>query len=949
LQVADKESLELLSHIIKAKVPAVLLLGSRTDAGNVPEATAQILELESTNKIELHNLQEKHVFDYVAATMSQPVDIILPLAAVVHAKSEGNPFMMKDVLQMCYQRDCLWYDWRSSGWQFDLDKVFNELSSESCVDSGYITRRLQDLPPAARSILAWASLIGTTFSYKIIQRILMGDQLYHSPGGEKDDVTCPDRAKLFHLSESDCVDGLQQLVNLYIIIPGETDDEFRFAHARFLNAANDMRECQNVEKMHFIIAQTKLGFLNEYKTNLHPLARHICLSATIVKERIPLRLRHRDVLFRAAQKAIESGASSTALWYYKTAIKLLQDQKWDTQHPDVFYDETLQLHVNCAEIMFAQGEAEAALNLLEDTFVHARCAADKTRSYILKGRILSTQGHYLPAYEAQRQCLAELGLVIADMTWDECDMNFKKLEYRIRQLGKEEILARPLSEDKTVIALGTVLSEALGSLYWSDALLWYQLIVSFVNATLDRGIFIQAGLGFTMLGAAAIGRFKDVELGVAYGDIAQDFYTLYDDPWTRGRGWTLFSLFIGHFQTPMRNLLPVLDNALEYSLASGDKFVSVLNVGVMALSRFWAGQDLAEVEAFCSYGPDELEEWTNDRRGGTLLMVTRQLARCLQGKTIAEDIDSLLDDKDFTQKSWLSDCDKYSANAQRSRDIWSAVSLVGYHLMGYHEYVVEEGRRLIRTSLDEMSSNRPACSARFYLGLSLITVGRGKPQEERKPYIEEAKELKRFIDHWGKLNDVNYLAWSKILQAGIADLEREYQSVISDYETAVDHCQVHGFAFEEAVAVEMQAEFLLARGAKRAGKILILEAIAAWNRINAIGKSKLLSDKHEWLIKTATTSRTMNTATQTDGLHALTMTEEEEGQTQNKREYTNAWVQPKGTTAAQASQDVPGLGLDILDLTSILEFSRVISSELQINNLLSKMVSVILESVGGQA
>jgi signal transduction histidine kinase/CheY-like chemotaxis protein len=170
--------------------------------------------------------------------------------------------------------------------------------------------------------------------------------------------------------------------------------------------------------------------------------------------------------------------------------------------------------------------------------------------------------------------------------------------------------------------------------------------------------------------------------------------------------------------------------------------------------------------------------------------------------------------------------------------------------------------------------------------------------------------------------------------------------IISNLEAAVDHCQVHGFALEEALAIEMQAEFLLARGAKTAGKVMIQEAITAWNRINASGKAKQLSDKHEWLIKTATTSRTMEAATQTEDLH-LPMSEEAHAQI--KRDYTSAWVQPKTAATTQAAPDVPGLGLDILDLTSILEFSRVISSELQINNLLSKMISVILESVGGQA
>lgn len=948
LQAAESESIDLLCHIIKAKVPVVLLLSSRTENGQPHEYTTKILDLDSLNKIELGNLREKHVFDYVATTMSQPVETIIPLAAVVYAKSEGNPFLVKDILQTCYERNCLWYDWRASGWQFDLDKVFDEFSSRGCLEAGYMTRRLEELPPASRSILAWASLIGTTFSFKLISAIMTGSFFYSSGKDQTNDATCPKRVKLFNLSETDIVNGLQQLVNLYIIQPGETDDEFRFTHARSLAASNELRECQNVSKMHFIIAQTMMTYLSQCKLNLYPLARHICLASDIVKERCPTRMRHRDVLWRGAQKASEQGAKETALCYYQTAVHLLQDDKWNTDNPDVFYDETLQLHVNCAEVMYLQGQWDEALKLLEETFQHARCSADKTRSYILKGRILAFQGKFLDAFQSQRDCLAELGHPMPDLTWDECDIEFKKLEFRLREIDKEELVARPLSEDKTTIALGTVLSEALGALYWSNAQLWYQWVVGYVNAILNCGNFVQAGLGFTMLGAAAVGRFKDVELGLAYGEIAQDFFTLYDDSWTRGRGWTLFTLFIGHYQTPVRNLLPILDNALEYSLASGDKFVSILNIGSMAMCRFWAGQDLAEVEAFCNYGPEEFEDWLNDRRGGTLLVSTRQVVRALQGKTIAQDAKTLLDDHEFNTETWMSDCHKYAANAERPKDIWHAMSLIAYYLLGYPEYVVEKGRHLVATSLDDLWSNRPVCGTRFYLGMALVAVAKGKPGEERTPYIEDAKAMKRFIDEWGKVNDVNYLAWSHILEAAISDATNVYYGVVSNLEIAIDHCQVHGFAIEEALAVELQAEFLLARGAKRAGKVMVQEAIAAWNRINAGGKARQLAEKHEWLIKTATTSRTMDATTQTQDLHALTASEEE-AQIQNKREYTNAWVQPKAAVQVQSPQDVPGLGLDILDLTSILEFSRVISSELQINSLLSKMISVILESVGGQA
>lgn len=271
LQAADTESIDLLMHIIRAKVPVVLLLSSRTENGQPHESTTKILNLDSVNKIELGNLREKHVFDYVATTMSQPIETVIPLAAVVFAKSEGNPFLVKDILQTCYERNCLWYDWRASGWQFDLDKVFDEFSSRGCLEADYLTKRLEELPPASRSILAWASLIGTSFSFKLISTIMAGD-LFYSTGMEKaGDVACPNRLKLFNLSETDIVNGLQQLVNMYILQPGDSDDEFRFVHARSLSASIDLRECQNVSKMHFIIAQTMMTYLSQCKFNLYPL------------------------------------------------------------------------------------------------------------------------------------------------------------------------------------------------------------------------------------------------------------------------------------------------------------------------------------------------------------------------------------------------------------------------------------------------------------------------------------------------------------------------------------------------------------------------------------------------------------------------------------------------------------------------------------------------------
>lgn len=946
LHSADDESVELIVNIIKAKVPLILILTSRFE-DQMPPQTQRILDVDSTNKVEMHNLREKHVFEYVAATLFQDVEKVIPLAAVVHEKSGGNPFLIKEILQACYQKQCLWYDWRVSGWQFDLDKVFNEFASEQhgSLTSQFIVDRLENLPGAARSILAWASLLGSTFSFNLVQKLLSGDYLYGT-GGDTHDVTCPKRAKLSNLSKTDMIDGLQTLLSAYVIVPGDTDDEYRFSHARYLGAAHHMRECHNTPKMHFIIAEVMIEYLSQCRFSLYPLARHIGKSSDIVKERIPVRAMYRDVLWRGAQKAAESGATPTAMWYYKVCIDLLQDDKWNNEAEDVCYDETLQLHVNLAELMWTQSQYEDALKLLGETFRNAKSHADKTRSYILKGRILGRQGKFSEGYHCLVTGMSNLGLEIEPTTWDACDIEFKKIEFKLRGINQHELVNRPLATDKKSIAMGTIASEALAMVWWSDSLLWYQLVLKFINYHLEHGAAVQIGIIYTNLAMISVTRFKDIPLALMFADMAQEFLTVYDDTWTRGRGWLMYCLFVGHLQSPIRNILPVLDNALDYSLSSGDNNVSILNIGTMAVFRFWSGQDVAELELFCTYGPEEFEGWEQDLRGGTLILASRQLARAFQGKTYVDDPKTVMDDEQFCTGTWLEQLPGRSPNATRPRDLFLSITIGIYYHYGYYQEAVEIGDKLLET-IPYMWSHRGVAAVHYYLALSLLALARESPADLRAKYIEDAKNYSQVIELWASVHDVNYAAWSYILAAQIADLTDDYEHTISNLEHAIDHCQVHGFAMDEALAIELQGEFILGRGAKRAGKAVIQDAIAAWSRINCTGKARQLADKHEWLLKTATTARTMDVGCQT--IQSGSIVGGDDNEVQNRREYTSSWVQPKGPNNGQAVAEVPGLGLDILDLTSILEFSRVISSELQVNALLSKMTSVILECCGGQA
>lgn len=115
-----------------------------------------------------------------------------------------------------------------------------------------------------------------------------------------------------------------------------------------------------------------------------------------------------------------------------------------------------------------------------------------------------------------------------------------------------------------------------------------------------------------------------------------------------------------------------------------------------------------------------------------------------------------------------------------------------------------------------------------------------------------------------------------------------------------------------AANVILIGEFLVRRGAKRAARSVMLDAIAAWSAISAAGKAAQLSEKHEWLLKTAISSRSVDVGCQTvDSLEINRSTEQDHMvMTQNMEDdRKQRWIEQNGVTTGECSFDISGVGL----------------------------------------
>ncbi|KAL4782422.1 hypothetical protein BJX76DRAFT_358973 [Aspergillus varians] len=957
LHYADDETMDLVKNIVRAKIPCVLILTS--GKSEIESDTIKSLfenDNPTVTRIILKPLTEDEVMEIVAATMHQPPNPMLtPLAAVIQEKSVGNPFYVRLMLETCYSKNCIWYSWKNSMWEFDLDRIFTEFVAPRYGEGlgiGFIARRLQEIPPAARSILVWGALLGSPFSFSLVQKLLTSEFLYSSEDDEAVDLTCPQNADLIRQSEADIVVGLQYAVQANLIIPGSTDDEFRFANDRLAQASSSLTEGRNVEKMHFIISQAMRKYYHDGRSR-YAMARHVALGSRIIKSRVVERLDYRKILWDAAQTAAQSGARPTALWYYRHCIAFLQEYPWDDNGIDVYYDETLRLHIAAAEMAWSQGYNTEALDLLHLVFQHGKTAVCKSRAWIIKAKLYAQLGDHPRSMDSLLTCLEELGVNLrGPTTYETCDAAYNELKGHLEQADLNAIARKSVSRDINTITIGTVMAEAMSVTFWDDGLTFYKMAIEMMNHHLFRGGFVQICIGCSHLAMITFSRFRDLDLAVKLSDLSLTLLDRCPELWTQSRGSIVYNFYIGHLRGPLASTLPALEASVETSLNLGDPYITLITISAMALTRLFLGHDLVHIETFCNEGPEDINDWAADTRGGATLVTVRQVARALQGKTGYRSADTVLNDDKHNTAEYIDFLEKNASNPDRPRDIYYALALIPLFLYGHHAKAIELAAQM-EESISRLWSSRISYVVYFYSALCHLTIHNDNPT---RCYLDGKLEIvlkyKAEIDFVRQACEANYGMWALILEALIYEVQDDHTSALQTFEAAIDHCQVHQYPMEEALALELYGEFLVRRGAKRAARSVMQDAITAWAAISAVGKAAQLTEKHEWLLRTATLCRSVDVGCQTvDSLLGINQDvgQEHVGATQTMpdEDRKHRWLEQSGAATGERLLDISGVGLDIIDLSSILESSQVMSSELQIDKLLTKMIEIVLESCNG--
>ena len=843
--------------------------------------------------ITLAPLDRPTVTQLVADTLRvSPADAAF-VGRLVHDKTGGNPFFVKELLGTLYTDGLLGFDHAARSWTWDDDALAAVGITDNVVD--LVARRLNQLAPETIAVLQHAACIGSSFDLRTLARVCEGTlaQTAAALQSALDDG--------FVLPLDDAYKYMEALdaVSERGGDAGMGTAWYRFLHDRVHQAAYSLLSEAERQAMHLRTGQILWDSADpaEREERLMDVANHFDMAKALLVDPIQRR-QATQILLAAGRRAIASMAFAPAARSLSSALALLPHDAWTSD-----YDLALAVHTAAAEAAFLTSRYDAMSALIDTVVEHARTwhAEATVEAIRIKARI--AEGAHREALEVAFRMLDRVDVVLPrEPAMDDILAAFGMANAAIGERVAGDFLDQPLCSDPDRVLAMELLMSAAPSAYF--ALPNNFLIINFhlVKLSVEHGFTVPSIYGYIVFGMLNSGVFGDTVRGYAFGRLAWDLMERHHAHQQIGRCAMIWGTFVGHWT----------DHAIDGAKIMLDKFRAAEEVGDLEHATYSVLQALM-IEVLVGRNLHELEEryaepveWTFQAKqfvGVALVAPYYQAVLCLldEGKTEPYLTGSLFD--------WDAGCkeghDVGFTMLPAYSSVGQAMIAIVFRDWDLAEQAVAEAER----TADQLTSHYGLACTNFYRSLVCAQQARTADGEARAALLERIATNQAQLDTWASAAPANHRHKHALVQALVHGLEDRPMDAMRSFQAAVAGARAGAFINEEAIALELLADLMDEQQLDEPATGYRRRAMRLYARWGAAGKVAAMRAAHDELAQSergdpgAPGLRTTITTTATGG----------GGQ---------------------------------LDLHSFMKAGRSISEEIDLDRLLGRVMEVVIENAG---
>ncbi|WP_414624883.1 protein kinase domain-containing protein [Calothrix sp. CCY 0018] len=905
---------------------ALLLIGSyrdnEVDITDSLNLTIKEIQEENVNitSIKLEPLDQSDLGYLIADTLKCELDSVISLTQVVFAKTKGNPFFIHQFIQTLYKDKAIEFNYENGRWECDVADVRKLALTDDVVE--FMALQIKRLPSYNQKLLKIAACIGSKFDLKTLSTInnkSSEDTITELWESVLQGLVLPVGRDSFSSNSDDEIAAL-------IIDSDDTKQSplshcitshFKFIHDRVQQAAYSLIPESEKQQIHLELGKQLLektsaeSWEDDIFETVNQFNKALALI-TVQLERYELA----KMNLLAGQKAISSTAYQEALKYLTTGRELLASDSWKTQ-----YHLSLSLHEALAEVTYLTGDFQASEDFVEVVLAKAKTLLEKIKVYEIRIQAYGAQGKAIEAVNAALNVLKQLGIEFPENpSQSDVEMAIAQTTSNLAGRKIEELVDLPEMTEAEPLAAMHILSSAITLAYQSFPELMPLICAKQISLSLAYGNAPLSAFAYICYAIILCGIVGDIENGYRFGTLAKDLVEKNVFKAAYIKVIETFNQLIKPWKEHIKNTFHPLQKIHCDSINFGNfEFASYALVSY-SYHAYFTGKNLNNLA-------DEALIFSN------IISQLKQTNSFYWNEIYRQ---SILNLKDSTKQ--VDNLTGEAYNEEQTLQVHfqthDGIALLHVHLCKLHlSYLVGEYVKAldniveIQKYLDAGTAMLIIPQFYFYASLTYLALYSEASESEQEDFLDKVAVNQEQMQHWANHAPMNFLHKFHLIEAEKHSVLEKNMQAMELFDLAIAGAKENEYIHEEALANELAAKFYLKWNKQKIAKAYLDDAYYGYIRWGAKAKVKDLQKRYPQLLS-----------------HILL--QEETNFNHDEKSSVN---EPIPLTEISHEKTISGSNTTLstsLDLESVIKASQALSEQIQLDDLLSTLMKVIMENAG---
>lgn len=748
-----------------------------------------------------------------------------------------------------------------------------------------MVQKIKKLPAEAQKILTMAACIGNRFDAKMLAIVC-----------EKPIM------EIFNILKEVYQEGLILIEgNSYPQISAAEDINLdcRFLHDRIQQAAYSFIEEGGRKEVHLKLGRLILSGvgMTDSDENLFDIVNHYNLGIELIHE-----IREKEMLVQlelfAGRKAKKAVAYNYAYKYFKYGLGLLQENCWQ-----VMYDIAFALYIEVAETAYLIGNFDEMEEITQIVIRQANNVLDKVKAYTIKIQAYTAQDKNIEAKDLAYTAIKQLGINIPKNP-GKLGVLFKILKAKLALLGKniDELAGLPAMTDPKILMFNYIIAQLMASLHRSDINFYSVIVLEAVTLFVKHGNAPYAAAFYGSYGFIMI-NIGDIDLGYKFAKLSQDMMLNNDIKELKSPILALCNGFVSHWKIHAKHTLPYFKEGYQSGLDVGNYEYAAYNGAIHCGDSYLTGKNLEQLEKEALFF---LESVKKLKQGSqiSIIGIWCQAVQNLRGKN---ENPVILCGDTYNEKAMLPNHNKSNHKAA----ICSVYinKLILCCLFEKYDAGAECGNQA-KLHISTLQASKAAAALYFYDSLVRLAMYDEVPFSVQKNMMQIISFNQKKMKKWAQHAPMNFLHKYYLVEAEKSRVQNKYYQAAEYYNNAIELAAKNEYVQDEAYANELTAKFYLSRQNIKLAGFYMREAYRCYITWGATAKVRHLEAKYPKLIFSSSSE--------------------------------------KKDSSSMINRTKPASALFSLDTATIVKATQIIFGEIIMEELLKKLVYILLENAGAQ-